>query len=486
MTNSGSLHKGVTEFLGWRDPGDPNTLISYRMVKRREETEKRLEEQDGVDKVLCAGGETVEKMSENNCLGEGPDYVEENPTSIQTQMCAAQNQGSDCYILEGALPMLNQGWNWVKQSQVATKPAEVAEAMVKQYLGKNLAVKAAIGKPSGDYLERVRRMTTKNCSVFRIKKVTEKQVKDMIRNVDNKGSFGIDLISYKDIKLLENYVSRPLTELINLSIETRYYPSRWKTARVKPLWKGKGNDRKIPKSYRPVALLAACARIMEALIARQVDEYAESKGILHRNVHGYRKGRGTDTALLEVWESVMEDIDAKKMVAMCLLDVSDGFGSVPHTNLLRKLETYGYDNAALDWFASYLEDRDQYVVVETTDSRTFETDRGIPQGGPLCPSMFREYTNDLPEEVKCWGGDLLGERGEDRQGGLKSTDSSVVSTIVDKKEERQRSEEDRFDIAMRQEGNWNIESWRGERTEVGPNQLRVKKNQEPHDGRAEL
>ena len=33
--------------------------------------------------------------------------------------------------------------------------------MVKQYLGKNLAVKAAIGKPSGDYLERVRRMTTK-------------------------------------------------------------------------------------------------------------------------------------------------------------------------------------------------------------------------------------------------------------------------------------------------------------------------------------
>ena len=80
---------------------------------------------------------------------------------------------------------------------------------------------------------------------------------------------------------------------------------------MKPLWKGKGNDRKIPKSYRPVSLLAASARIMEALIAKQVDEYAESKSILHRNVHGYRKGRGTDPALLEVWESVMEDIDAK-------------------------------------------------------------------------------------------------------------------------------------------------------------------------------
>ena len=143
--------------------------------------------------------------------------------------------------------------------------------MIKQYLGKNHEVRAAIGKPRGDYLERVRRMTAGNCSQFRVKKVTEKHVKNMIRNVANKSSFGIDLISYKDLKLLENYVARPLTELINLSIETRYYPTRWKTARVKPLWKGKGNDRKVPKSYRPVALLAACTRIMEALIARQVD-----------------------------------------------------------------------------------------------------------------------------------------------------------------------------------------------------------------------
>ena len=107
---------------------------------------------------------------------------------------------------------------------------------------------------------------------------------------------------------------------------------------------------------------------------------------------------------------------------MCLLDVCDGFGSVPHKNLLRKLEIYGYENAALDWFSSYLADQDQYVVVEVSDSRTFSTDRGIPQGGPLCPSLFREYTNDLPEEVKCWGGSLNAERGEKGQGGVRNTE----------------------------------------------------------------
>ena len=244
--------------------------------------------------------------------------------------------------------------------------------------------------------------------------------------------------------------------------------------------------KKVPKSYRPVALLAACARLMEALVAKQVDTYAETQGILHRNVHGYRKGRGTDTALLEVWESVLEDIDRKNIVAMCLLDISDGFGSVPHTNLLRKLETYGYENAALEWFASYFGDKEQYVVVEATDSRTFATDRGIPQGGRLCPSLFREYTNDLPEEVKRWGGSLLGERGEKRQGAWIPEESSVVSKILDRRNEGQLSDEDKFYIEMRRKGIWDIESWRTEMTTIGPDQLRVKIREDPHDGRAQL
>ena len=113
-----------------------------------------------------------------------------------------------------------------KENTLATEPKEVAEAMVKQYLGKNNEVREAIGEPRGNYLERVRRMTAGNCGRFKIHTVTETQVKNIIRKVDNKGSFGIDLISYKDIKLLEKYIVKPLTELINMSIQTRYYPTR--------------------------------------------------------------------------------------------------------------------------------------------------------------------------------------------------------------------------------------------------------------------
>ena len=81
---------------------------------------------------------------------------------------------------------------------------------------------------------------------------------------------------------------------------------------------------------------------------------------------------------------------------------------------------------------------------------------------------------------------MLGERGEERQGGLKYEEPSLVSRIVDSKKEMEITDEDRFDTNMRMKGYWNIEKWRGERTGIGPDQLRVKTQKDPHDGQAEL
>ena len=84
---------------------------------------------------------------------------------------------------------------------------------------------------------------------------------------------------------------------------------------------------------------------------------------------------------------MLDEIERGRIVAMCLLDLSAGFDSVPHVNLMRKLECYGYGDGALRRFSSYLKDRTQRVVVEASESKTYTLDRGIPQGGPLCPAL---------------------------------------------------------------------------------------------------
>ena len=178
-------------------------------------------------------------------------------------------------------------------------------------------------------------------AVFSFKKVTKLEVEKNIIEVDNKESFGNDGILYGFIKKMMKWISQELTDIINLSLETRSYPANWKIARVKPLFKGEGRDRTKPKSFRPVALLSGMARIMDAILAKQLDTYQEKQGLVHQGVHGFRKGRGCNTAMLEVWEYVLRRTEMGELVALDFLDVSSGFDTLVHLCILRKIEKLG-------------------------------------------------------------------------------------------------------------------------------------------------
>ena len=132
-----------------------------------------------------------------------------------------------------------------------------------------------------------------------------------------------------------------------------------------------------------------------------MDKHAEQTGINHKNIHGFRPGRGTNTAILEFQEDLLWAVEEGLLLGLALLDVSAGFDSVPSINLLRKHQVgFGYGNKSLKWLASYLERRKTYVSVEVKQSRSRVMEKGIPQGGPLCPSLWRRYCAELPEAGK--------------------------------------------------------------------------------------
>ena len=75
---------------------------------------------------------------------------------------------------------------------------------------------------------------------------------------------------------------------------------------------------------------------MEALLAKQLDSYQEKQGLVHQGVHGFKKGRGCNTAMLEVWEYVLRRTENGELVALDFLDVSAGFDTLVHLYILRK------------------------------------------------------------------------------------------------------------------------------------------------------
>ena len=236
---------------------------------------------------------------------------------------------------------------------------------------------------------------------------------------------------------------------------------------------------------------------MEAILARQLDEYQEKNNLVHPGAHGYRKCRGTNTAMMEVWEYVMRKTEKGELVALDFLDCSAGFDSIVHLYILRKMEVhYGMHEDSLKWLSSYLKGWVQYVVVEAANSTPRKMRTGVPQGGGLSPILWRSGTNDIPEaglkkqhrrrqEDAPLPPPAPVNHQYDREGRLEvadETEETAISKLVDSIRREDLTTEEHLDKDLRSNGKWNLKEWRQERTgAVGEDSLRYKQEEDEKD-----
>ena len=79
--------------------------------------------------------------------------------------------------------------------------------------------------------------------------------------------------------------------------------------------------------------------------------------------------------------------------------MSKAFDIVNHKSLLLKLQSIGIEGSLLQWFQSYLANREERVTVHGFTSTNLPVTLGVPQGSRLGPVRFSLYANDLPDAV---------------------------------------------------------------------------------------
>ena len=171
----------------------------------------------------------------------------------------------------------------------------------------------------------------------------------------------------------------------------------WKQAKVAPLLK-KG-DLLIPKNYRPVALLPILSKILEKVVFQQIVEYLDSNKLLSPLHHGCRSVHNTATALIQMYDQWVEEVEAGQMVGVMMIDLSAAFDMVDYSLLLDKLALFELEAEVTQWLQSYLTGRSQSVLVDGCLSPPLNIEFGVPQGSILGPLMYIIFTNDIPDLV---------------------------------------------------------------------------------------
>ena len=241
-------------------------------------------------------------------------------------------------------------------------------------------------------------LNNENNHTFSLHSTDKNEVLAEINKLNPKKSSGHDNLSPSLIKECSDLFSDLFTHIINLSFQNARVPDKLKTAKVIPLHKK--NEKFNPENYRPISLLSTMNKIMERLMHRRLISFLEKFKILYAYQFGFRKKHSTSLALIDIIDNILEDLESGNYVAGLFIDFSKAFDTVNHEILADKLHHYGIRGHALDWFRSYLCDRNQFTVVNGKSSNLKSIKCGVPQGSVLGPLLFLIYTNDIANCTK--------------------------------------------------------------------------------------
>lgn len=123
-----------------------------------------------------------------------------------------------------------------------------------------------------------------------------------------------------------------------------------------------------------------------SIFAKVFDEFVERKfsdyllEIIFSTQHGYMPGESTVTNLLEFSEFMVDKLNISKQIDCVYTDLSSAFNSMNFNMLFYKLTKYGVCDTLVEWFRSYLSDRQIFVKYNNFISYALVPESGVVQG----------------------------------------------------------------------------------------------------------
>ena len=157
---------------------------------------------------------------------------------------------------------------------------------------------------------------------FSTQLVTTDEMRREIFNLDDSNATQCGDIPAKILKeSIYIYLNELITDIINSSLRTGYFPEELKMGEIFPMYKKKDSLDKA--NYRPVRILSHLSKVFKRLMYRQIDDYMNDK--LSPLLTGLRKNHNTCHCLLTMLEKWRNQLDKGKFIGMMFMNLSKAF-----------------------------------------------------------------------------------------------------------------------------------------------------------------
>ena len=102
-----------------------------------------------------------------------------------------------------------------------------------------------------------RKFKTSHKPCFTFNQITDREVYELLLNLDSNKGPGIDNLDVKTLKSVAHIISEQLASLFNQSIQKGIYPDNLKIAKCMPIYKVVPLDPSDTANYRPIPILTA-------------------------------------------------------------------------------------------------------------------------------------------------------------------------------------------------------------------------------------
>ena len=157
---------------------------------------------------------------------------------------------------------------------------------------------------------------------FHFDVITSESVMKHLLGLPNRSNNDILEFDSKLLKLSAHVIYPYLTGLFNLSLQQKLVPVDWKTARVTPVYKGKGS-RSESTNFRPIFVICHIAKIFEKCIQSQLLDYLEKYDFISCDQSAFLNKHSTVTAIHKIVDNWIQNIDEGQITCVCFFDIKN-------------------------------------------------------------------------------------------------------------------------------------------------------------------